>query len=76
VRKNEERAALGETEAATEYYVAAAFALLDDAEQAIKHLELAVESQPKNRRRAAQDPDFENLRPALSALGLIAEVPA
>ena len=67
---------MGEVESATEYYIAAAFALLDDAEHAVKHLEAAVSKQVRNRRRAANDPDFEGIRPALSALGLIEEVPA
>jgi tetratricopeptide (TPR) repeat protein len=76
IKKSEERAAMGETESATEYYIAAAYALLDDAELAVKHLEAAVSKQARNRRRAAPGPDFESIRPALSALGLIEEVPA
>ncbi len=75
IRKGEERAAMGEVESATEYYIAAAFALLDDAEHAVKHLEAAVSKQVRNRRRAANDPDFESIRPALNALGLTEEVP-
>jgi hypothetical protein len=67
---------MGELEAATEYYVAAAYALLDDAEQAVKYLEASISKQGPNRRRATNDPDFEGIRPALSALGLIEEVPA
>ena len=76
IKKYEERAAMGELEAATEYYVAAAYSLLDDAEHAVKHLEAAVSKQARNRRRASNDPDFEEIRPALTALGLIEEVPA
>jgi serine/threonine protein kinase/tetratricopeptide (TPR) repeat protein len=76
IKKYEERAAMGELEGATEYYVAAAYALLDDAEQAVKHLEASVSKQAPNRRRASNDPDFEAIRPALTALGLIEEVPA
>jgi hypothetical protein len=67
---------MGELEPATEYYVAASYALLDDAEQAVKHLEASVSKQAPNRKRASIDPDFEAIRPALSALGLIEEVPA
>ncbi len=76
IKKYEERAAMGELEAATEYYVAAAYSLLDDAEHAVKHLEAAISKQARNRRRASNDPDFEEIRPALTALGLIEEVPA
>jgi serine/threonine protein kinase/Flp pilus assembly protein TadD len=76
IRKYEERAAVGETEAATQYYVAGAYALLDDVEQAVKMLEASVAKQPRNRRRLAKDPDFEAIRPALRALGLVEEVPA
>ena len=67
---------MGELEPATEYYVAAAYALLDDAEQSVKHLEASVAKAAPNRRRASNDPDFEAVRPALTALGLIEEVPA
>jgi serine/threonine protein kinase/Tfp pilus assembly protein PilF len=76
IRKYEDRAAVGETEAATTYYVAAAYSLLDDAEQAVKYLEAAIAKVPRNKKRAAQDPDFENVRPALDALGFSEEVPA
>jgi serine/threonine protein kinase/tetratricopeptide (TPR) repeat protein len=76
IKKGEERVAMGEFEAATEYYVAAAYSLLDDAEHAVKHLEASVAKQARNRRRASNDPDFEEIRPALSALGWIEEVPA
>ena len=76
IKKYEERAAMGELEPATEYYVAAAYALLDDAEQSVKHLEASVAKAAPNRRRASNDPDFEAVRPALTALGLIEEVPA
>ena len=76
IRKSEERAAIGETEAATGYYVAAAYALLDDAEQAVRIVQASVGKQPLYRRRLANDPDFEALRPALGALGLLDAVPA
>ena len=76
IKKYEERVAMGEIEAATEYYVAAAYSLLDDAEHTVKHLEASVSKQARNRRRASNDPDFEEIRPALTALGLIEEVPA
>ena len=69
IRKYEERAALGEMEAATQYYVAAAYALLDDAEQAVRVLETSVGRQRWNQPRAAHDPDFERLAPAVAALG-------
>jgi tetratricopeptide (TPR) repeat protein len=67
IRKYEERAALGEVEAATQYYVAGAYALLDDAEQAMRLLETSVRLQKWNQPRALHDPDFESLRPAIEA---------
>jgi serine/threonine protein kinase/Tfp pilus assembly protein PilF len=76
IRRYEERAAIGETEEATQYYVAGAYALLDDAEQAVKMVQASVVKQPRYRRRLARDPDFEALRPALGALGLLEQVPA
>ena len=68
IRKYEERAALGEVEAATQYYVAAAYALLDDAEKAMKVLEKSVGKQKWNQSRAGRDPDFEPLWPAIETL--------
>jgi serine/threonine protein kinase/tetratricopeptide (TPR) repeat protein len=69
IRKYEERAALGEVEAATQYYVAAAYALLDDAENALRILESSVRRQQWNQGRALRDPDFSALRPAIEAMG-------
>jgi non-specific serine/threonine protein kinase len=71
IRKYEERAALGEEEPATQYYVAAAYALLDDAEMAMKLLEKSVGKQKWNQSRAGRDPDFERLRPAIETLGAV-----
>jgi serine/threonine protein kinase/tetratricopeptide (TPR) repeat protein len=69
IRKYEERVAVGEVEAATQYYVAAAYALLDDAEQAVRTLESSVRRQRWNQPRALKDPDFTPLWPAIAALG-------
>jgi tetratricopeptide (TPR) repeat protein len=68
IRKYEERAAVGEVEAATQYYVAAAYALLDDAENALRILESSVRLQRWNQERALRDPDFAALRPAIEAI--------
>jgi serine/threonine protein kinase/Tfp pilus assembly protein PilF len=68
IRKYEERAAVGEVEAATQYYVAAAYALLDDAENALRMLESSVRRQRWNQDRALRDPDFAALRPAVEAI--------
>jgi serine/threonine protein kinase/Tfp pilus assembly protein PilF len=68
IRKYEDRAAIGEVEAATQYYVAAAFALQDDAENALRLLESSVRRQRWNQERALRDPDFEPLRPAVEAI--------
>src|SRR6188768_1628990 len=59
IRKYEERAALGEVEAATQYYVAGAYALMDDAEKAVKLLEKSIGKQKWNQPRAIRDPDFQ-----------------
>ncbi|HEY8536072.1 MAG TPA: protein kinase, partial [Vicinamibacterales bacterium] len=57
IRMFEERAASGVSEPATMYYVGAAYALLDDAELAVRYLEQAINARsPLNRRRAARDP--------------------
>ena len=67
-----DRTARGESDPATAYYVGVAYALLDDIEQAVRHLELALQARSaQNRRRAALDPDLVAVRPALEALGLI-----
>jgi tetratricopeptide (TPR) repeat protein len=67
-----DRSARGEADPATAYYVGVAYALLDDIEQAVRHLELALQARgAQNRRRAALDPDLAGVRPALEALGLI-----
>jgi tetratricopeptide (TPR) repeat protein len=77
IRLYEERAASGVSEAATMYYVGAAYALLDDVEMAVRYLEPAIRARsPLNRRRAAHDPDLESMRAALGALGLLDEVSA
>ena len=68
IRKYEDRAAVGEVEAATQYYVAAAYALLDDAENALRTLESSVRLQRWNQERAVRDPDFAALRPAVEAI--------
>src|SRR5262249_55644233 len=68
IRKYEDRAALGEAEAATQYYVAAAYALLDDAEMAVKRLEKSGSKQKGNESRASRDPDSQPLWPAIEAL--------
>ena len=68
IRKYEERAALGEVEAATQYYVAAAYALMDDLELAAKVLEKSIGKQRWNQPRAVRDPDFQPLRPAIEAM--------
>lgn len=76
IRKYEERAGRGAVEVATQYYVACAWALLDDAEHAVKLLEVVLApDQQLNRRRAARDPDLMGMRPALVALGLVNEAP-
>jgi len=69
IRKYEERAALGEVEAATQYYVAAAYALLDNMELASKVLEKSINKQKWNQPRAVRDPDFQPLWPAIEAMG-------
>ncbi len=67
-----ERASRGESDPATAYYVGVAYALQDDVEQAVRHLEQAIEARAaQNRRRAAHDPDLAGVRPALEALGLL-----
>ena len=72
IRLFSERAARGEADPATAYYVGTAYALLDDIEQAVKHLSEAIDSRPgQNRRRATVDPDLAGVRPALEALGLV-----
>ena len=77
IRKYEERAARGAVESATQYYVACAYALLDDAEHAVRLLEpVLAPGRLLNRRRAARDPDLESLRPALAALGLLDAEPS
>jgi Flp pilus assembly protein TadD len=68
IRKYEERAAVGEVEAATQYYVAGAYALLDDAENALRILESSIRRQRWNQERATRDPDFAALRPAIEAI--------
>ncbi len=71
-----DRAAAGASEPATLYYVGAAYALLDDAEMAVRYLEQAIPVHSVlNRPRAARDPDLETIRPALSALGLVEAQP-
>jgi tetratricopeptide (TPR) repeat protein len=69
IRKYEERAALGEVEAATQYYVAAAYALLDDAEMAMKVLDKSISKQKWNQPRALRDADFQPLWPAIETPG-------
>jgi serine/threonine protein kinase/tetratricopeptide (TPR) repeat protein len=72
IRLFSERAARGEADPATAYYVGAAYALLDDIEQAVRHLQQAFDARgAQNRRRATHDPDLAAVRPALEALGLI-----
>lgn len=72
IRMYEERAASGVSEPATMYYVGVAYALLDDAEMAVRYLEPAITARGSlNRRRAARDPDLESVSAALLALGLI-----
>jgi tetratricopeptide (TPR) repeat protein len=72
IRKYEERAARGAVETATQYYVACAYALLDEAEPAVKLLEAVLApGQTLNRRRAARDPDLESLRGVIDAMGLL-----
>jgi serine/threonine protein kinase/tetratricopeptide (TPR) repeat protein len=67
-----ERAARGEADPATAYYVGVAYALLDDVERAVRYLTQAIDARKgQNRRRAAADPDLADVRPALEALGLI-----
>ena len=68
IRKYEERAGLGEVEAATQYYVAAAYALLDNLELAAKVLEKSITKQKWNQPRAIRDPDFQPLWPAIEAM--------
>ena len=71
IRLFTERAARGESDPATAYYVGVAYALLDDVEHAVRYLQQAIEARGgQNRRRAAQDPDLVDVRPALEALGL------
>jgi serine/threonine protein kinase/tetratricopeptide (TPR) repeat protein len=72
IRLFSDRAARGEADPATAYYVGAAYALLDDIEQAVRHLQQAFDARgAQNRRRATHDPDLAGVRPALEALGLI-----
>jgi serine/threonine protein kinase/tetratricopeptide (TPR) repeat protein len=72
IRLFSDRAARGESDPATAYYVGAAYALLDDIEQAVRHLQLAFDTRgAQNRKRATHDPDLAGVRPALEALGLI-----
>ena len=72
IRLFTERAARGESDPATAYYIGIAYALLDDVEHAVRYMQQAIEARGgQNRRRAAQDPDLSTLRPALEALGLI-----
>jgi len=72
IRLFTDRAARGESDPATAYYIGIAYALLDDVEHAVRYLTQAIEARGgQNRRRAAQDPDLVTLRPALEALGLV-----
>jgi len=72
VRLFGERAARGESDPATAYYVGVAYALLDDVEHAVQYLTQAIEARGgQNRRRAANDPDLLSVRAPLEALGLI-----
>ncbi len=72
VRLFGERAARGESDPATAYYVGVAYALLDDVEHAVQYLTEAIEARGgQNRRRAANDPDLRAVRAPLEALGLI-----
>jgi non-specific serine/threonine protein kinase len=72
VRLFGERAARGESDPATAYYVGVAYALLDDVEHAVQYLTQAIEARAgQNRRRAANDPDLRAVRAPLEALGLI-----
>jgi serine/threonine protein kinase/Tfp pilus assembly protein PilF len=67
-----DRTARGESDPATAYYVGVSYALLDDVEQAVRHLEMALQGRgAQNKRRAAVDPDLAGVRPALEALGLV-----
>ena len=59
IRLFTERAARGESDPATAYYIGIAYALLDDVEHAVRYLQQAIEARGgQNRRRAAQDPDL------------------
>ena len=72
IRLFAERAARGESDPATAYYIGVAYALLDDVEHAVRYLQQAIEARGgQNRRRAANDPDLATVRPALEALGLV-----
>jgi serine/threonine protein kinase/Tfp pilus assembly protein PilF len=72
IRQFSDRAARGESDPATAYYVGVAYALIDDVEHAVRYLQQAIEARGgQNRRRAAQDPDLVTVRPALEALGLV-----
>jgi TolB-like protein/Tfp pilus assembly protein PilF len=72
VKMYEERAARGEDDLQTKYYVAVAHALRGDADRAARYL---AETFPKfaaiNRVRIAGDPDLAGVRPILAARGLL-----
>ncbi|MFP5380229.1 MAG: tetratricopeptide repeat protein, partial [Vicinamibacteria bacterium] len=65
------RLSAGADDAFTRYYMAALHALRGDAEQAVGHLRRPLaELGPLTRWRLPRDPDFDPVRPALSALGV------